>query len=81
MHDGVERRLADIVRRIANIETLSPEQDYFDAGLASVQALELLLEIEAEFGVNLSDDAFANVRNVRELAVLVNAEQESEHHP
>ena len=75
MENGaVEERVAGIVRRLANLMELAPEQDYFNAGLASVQALELLLEVESEFGVSLSDDQFASVRNVRQLAGLI-AEQ------
>ena len=68
---AVEDKVAEIVRRLANLTALAPEQDYFDAGLASVQALELLLEVESEFGVSLPDDQFANVRNVRQLAGLI----------
>jgi acyl carrier protein len=68
---AVEGKVADIVCRLANLATLAPEQDYFDAGLASVQALELLLEVESEFGVSLPDDQFASVRNVRQLAGLI----------
>ena len=70
----VEERVAGIVRRLANLTELAPEQDYFDAGLASVQALELLLEVESAFGVSLSDDQFATVRTARQLAGLISAQ-------
>ncbi len=75
MHDSVERKVGEIVKRIGNIDTLTAEQDYFDAGLASVQALELLLEVESEFGVSLSDDDVSKVRNVRELVSLIAAQE------
>jgi acyl carrier protein len=71
----VEQKVAGIVCRLANLEDVSPEQDYFDAGLASVQALELLLEVESEFGVSLSDEQFAEARSVRDLAGVI-AQQE-----
>ncbi len=75
MENGaVVERVAGIVRRLANLTELAPEQDYFDAGLASVQALELLLEVESEFGVSLSDDQFASVRTARQLAGLIAAQ-------
>jgi acyl carrier protein len=70
-HSAIEGKVAGIVCRLANLADLAPEQDYFDAGLASVQALELLLEVESEFGVSLSDDLFASVRSVRQLAALI----------
>ena len=68
---AIEEKVAGIVCRLANLKALAPEQDYFDAGLASVQALELLLEVESEFGVSLSDDQFAASRSVRQLAGLI----------
>jgi acyl carrier protein len=77
MQETVERKVAAIVCRLANLAQLEPEQDYFDAGLASVQALELLLEVESEFGVSLSDDQFAEVRSVRQLTGLITAQQDA----
>ena len=68
---SIEARVSTIVCRLAKLPSLAPEQDYFDAGLASVQALELLLEVEEAFGVSLSDDQFADVRTVRQLTQLV----------
>ena len=75
MADGsVEQRVADVVCRLANLASLEPGQDFFDAGLASVQALELLLEVESAFGVSLSDEEFAKVRTVRDLTTLITAQ-------
>jgi len=71
---SIERKVAEVVCRLANVASLEPEQDYFDAGLASVQALELLLEIESAFGVSLSDDDFAQARTVRHLSGLITAQ-------
>lgn len=73
-HSVIEEKVAGIVCRLASLAGLLPDQDYFDAGLASVQALELLLEVETEFGVSLSDDQFAGVRTVRQLASLIGAQ-------
>jgi acyl carrier protein len=67
----IERQIAGIICRIAGISTLQPGQDYFDAGLASVQALELLLELESAFGVALSDEDFAKARTIHDLGELV----------
>jgi acyl carrier protein len=72
--DGVaehEQKIAAIVCRIGKIERLEPEQDYFDAGLASIQALELLADLEAEFEVTLPDEGFVQARTVRALGNLV----------
>lgn len=67
----LEQKVGEIVCRLANLASVAPEQDYFDAGLASVQALELLIELETTFGVAISDDEFAEVRTVRNLARLI----------
>jgi acyl carrier protein len=67
----IERQIAEVICRIAGISTLQPDQDYFDAGLASVQALELLLELESVFGIALSDEDFAKARTSHELGELV----------
>jgi acyl carrier protein len=72
--DSVEQRVAGVVCRLANLTSLEPGQDFFDAGLASVQALELLLEVESTFGVSLSDEDFAKVRTVRDLSALITAQ-------
>jgi acyl carrier protein len=71
--DSAEAAISRIVCRIANLARLDPTQDYFDAGLESVQALELLVELESLFGINLSDDEFARTRTVRDLGRLVTA--------
>jgi acyl carrier protein len=71
--DSAEAAITQIVCRIANLARLDPTQDYFDAGLESVQALELLVELESLFGINLSDDEFARTRTVRGLGRLVTA--------
>jgi acyl carrier protein len=72
--DGsAEAAIIRIVCRIANLARLDPTQDYFDAGLESVQALELLVELESRFGINLSDEEFARTRTVRDLGRLVTA--------
>ena len=51
---------------------LRPEDDLFDAlGIDSVQALELLSEIERAFGVELPDYELAEVRSFADLAAKI----------
>ncbi|RMG07009.1 MAG: acyl carrier protein [Planctomycetota bacterium] len=48
---------------------LSPDDDLFQSlGIDSVQALELLSELERTFGVELPDYELAEVRSFAELA-------------
>lgn len=65
------QKISEIVQRLGNIAQLAPDQDYFDAGLKSIQALELLAELEATFEVTLPDEEYAKVRNVDGLASLI----------
>ena len=59
--------------RIGKTGDLQPEQDIFDAGLSSIQALELLTELEAVFEVSLPDEGFVKARTVRALQDLISA--------
>ncbi|MGH7594198.1 MAG: acyl carrier protein [Gemmatimonadales bacterium] len=61
----------DLIARIARIPRPDPDMDMYTAGLASVDALELLVELEDAFGIAIPDDRFVNVRTAAGLAELV----------
>lgn len=51
---------------------LKPEQDFFDAlGIDSVQALELLSELEIEFDVEVPDYELQGVKTFAALAEVI----------
>ncbi|MFT5994138.1 MAG: acyl carrier protein [Flavobacteriales bacterium] len=53
----------------ADRETLSAEQDIFDAlGIDSLKALELLSEVELEFDVEIPDYELQDVKTFAQLA-------------
>jgi acyl carrier protein len=53
---------------------LQPEQDFFDAlGIDSVQALELLSELEIEFDVEVPDYELQGVKTFAALAEVIDA--------
>jgi acyl carrier protein len=60
-----------LVARIAKIPPPDADGDMYSAGLKSVDALELLLEVEDAFGVAIPDDRFVAVRSCRELTALI----------
>jgi acyl carrier protein len=64
-------QVQDLVARIAKIPRPAADADMYAAGLASVDALELLVELEDAFGVAIPDDRFVNVRTAGELATLI----------
>ena len=67
-----------MIARLARIdEDFRADADVFRAlGLQSAAALDLLLQIEEEFGIAISDDAFAEARTLEQMAALVVAIQE-----
>jgi acyl carrier protein len=60
-----------ILRDVAGLDSVDPDQDYYDAGMTSVQALPLLLELEDQFGVSIPDDSFIQARSARALSALI----------
>jgi acyl carrier protein len=64
-------RIAAVVCRVGGIERIGPDDDYFDAGLSSVRALELLIELENDCRVSIPDDQFVAARTVRALHDVV----------
>jgi acyl carrier protein len=53
---------------------IQPEQDFFDAlGIDSVQALELLSELEIEFDVEVPDYELQGVKTFAALAEVIDA--------
>jgi acyl carrier protein len=65
------QRVSEIVCRIGKLAQIGPEQDFYAAGLSSVSALALLLELETAFGVSIPDDQFVASRTPGALARVV----------
>jgi len=73
--------MSDTIQRLMNLAgkkfgvdaaALTPEQDFFDAlGIDSVQALELLSEIELEFDVEVPDYELQGVKTFVALAQVI----------
>lgn len=72
MADRIDE-IAGLIRRIGGIADLSPDEDFFEAGFESINALELLLELESTYSVTISDEAFVSCRTVRAIDELVGA--------
>ena len=48
-----------------------PDDDFYDAGVTSVMALPILLDLEDHFGVSIPDDRFIAARSPRSVAELI----------
>ena len=64
-------RVVSIVREIGRMGALAPDEDLYDAGFSSVNALQLLVELESAFDVTIPDDEFISARTPRRLSNLV----------
>ena len=68
---GAIDEVNEVVRRIGKLAALDADQDMYDAGVSSVVALKLLLELEERFGVSLPDEQFMACRTPRALFNLI----------
>ena len=70
---GVEGKVRDLIARIGKIApTFAAGADIFrELGVKSASALDLLLSLEEEFGVSISDDAFGNARTLDQIVALI----------
>ena len=59
------------IREVTGVSQVLPDQDFYDAGVTSVQALPLLLELEDRFHVTIPDDQFVAARSARRLSEMI----------
>ncbi len=71
MDSGVLPAILEILARIGGIPNLAPDQDFYDAGMSSVSALPLLLEVEERFGLSIPDERFIAARTASDLEKLI----------
>ena len=63
--------IVGIISRIGEIAGIEPDQDIYEAGFVSVNALPLLMELEDRFGVTIPDERYIGARTPRALNELV----------
>lgn len=71
MESRAFKRSAEILESITgtSIERITPETSLLDdLGIDSLDRVELALEIESEFGVDLDDDDLERIKTVDDLA-------------
>jgi acyl carrier protein len=70
---SVESKVRAIVADISNLSVDMPADAnlYLDLGVASVHALQLLTELEDQFGVAIPDDRFVEATSINDLTALM----------
>lgn len=78
--DALKRELKELIIRAANLDDIEPEEIVDDQplfveglGLDSIDALELSVALEAQYGINISDSdtARAAFASINTLAAFV----------
>ncbi len=69
--DRIEAGLGEMWERMLRISPIGRDDDFFDLGGDSVQAVEMLIAIEERFGVDLPISTLANGITLAELGALV----------
>jgi acyl carrier protein len=71
MSDGDLPTILEIIHRVGGVENLAPDQDFYEAGGSSVNALPLLLEVEDRFQISIPDDRFMATRTAGAMQELI----------
>lgn len=60
-----------LIRETGGIASVGPDDDFYEAGFSSINALNLLLELEAVYSIPIPDDRFVESRTPRSLTLML----------
>jgi acyl carrier protein len=69
-------RVTTIVCAVGRLDRIGADDDFYQAGVSSISALQLLMDLEDAFGVSVPDDLFIAARTARALHAIVVGLQE-----
>ena len=64
-------RIVTIVQTTGKLDRIGATADFYDAGFSSINALQLLMELEETFGVTIPDEEFVTARTCESLHSLI----------
>jgi len=69
----VEQRIREIITNITGLQSDIPGDAnlYLDLGVGSMYALQLLSELEQQFGVSIPDEDFVDATSIDELTAMM----------
>ena len=73
--NAISQRLSKVIaeKTKINADDIRPELNLEDSGLDSFARIELILVIEQEFGIELSDSESANIATIADLISMIEA--------
>jgi amino acid adenylation domain-containing protein len=74
---SLEKRLAEIFADVLGLERVGIMDNFFDVGGDSLMGIDLLIQIEREFGKQLSPSILLQASSVAQLADVIESDQES----
>jgi len=63
--------IAAVISEITGVDGLGAGQDFYEAGVTSVQSLPLLMELESRFDVAIPDSEFIQARTLEALLEMM----------
>jgi acyl carrier protein len=71
--DTTQKKVREIVASVTGLpsDVAADANLYLDLGVASVHALQLLAELERQFGVSVPDDEFVEATSIAQLTTMM----------
>jgi acyl carrier protein len=63
--------ISAMVCQLGGLGRLAPDDDFYAAGFGSMLAMQLLMELEETYAVDIPDDDFIGARTPRALCAVV----------
>jgi len=63
--------ITGLICRVGGVPAVGPDQDFYEAGVSSVAALKLVMELESALGLSIPDEQFIAARTPRAVHALV----------
>jgi acyl carrier protein len=70
LFDGIQD-VTERICRIGDIPEVGPDQMMYEAGFSSIDALDLLVDLETAYSVSISDEDFMLAQTPRALYTLI----------
>ncbi|WP_330230711.1 acyl carrier protein [Nocardia sp. NBC_00508] len=71
--DAIDERVRALFSRGLHVAEIDVDTPLLDYGLDSVRSVELVIELEREFGITISDEEAATLHTTREVIACVSA--------
>jgi len=71
--DSIETRVREIISQVTGLDPdVSGDANlYLDLGVASVHALQILAELEDQFGISVPDEEFVEATSIQQLTSVI----------